>query len=644
MTPAPGGSAIVFAVKSASPTWIASSLLLACVSDAAQQTDATTHGGTEGGSSGPTSSGPSSGPTSSAGTDNPSTTITTDDPDATGEPPIIFDVSGVTDIPIGDGSSCSSDLKHVVSDTGVVLETCPPDQGCLAGMCVPACTAAAGAKGSTGCEFLVPTSPFYGNGTDVSQAGPCHALLVSNPWDRPAELSLLRDGVVYDLDDVTRIPSGIGVGTMYDAMPNTGLPSGQVAVVFLSHRPGVNNGTSLECPIGPALLEDTAPDGTAAGIAFELVSDTPIQVYDIIPYGGAASYLPSASLLFPSTAWGDGYLAITPHAETGSEWMLAVAREDNTTITINPSVAITPGTIDNAPANVATDYVIDAGEVVQWQSVADPIGSIITANKPIGMFTGNTYLLVSTADFPSSGQDSAHQMIPDVNALGSEYVGGGLYSRLANLAPESVRYRIVGVVDGTDLTWDPDAPAGAPLVLDAGDVVEFESRELFSVRSQGEDNPFALTQYMSGTLGGQPGCGNQPGPCSLGDEEWVVLVPPAQFLQSYAFFVDPTYGTSTLVVTRTRGSGGFADVEIDCLGTVDGWQPVGGDGDYEVAHVELYRAGVGMVPACETSQHFATSTGEFGVVVWGTDSAASYGYPAGGGLEAINAIVLDPEG
>lgn len=619
--------------------------VLACTSSSASSPGSTSGNGDDATSTSSVTS--TAEPTTSSAGSSPTTTpADSDDTADSGDPPVTFDVAGVIDIPVGDEVLCSSDLKRVVSETGVVLETCPPDQGCLAGMCVAACSAAAGAKGSSGCEFVIPTSPFYGNvaGGGAIQAGPCHALLVSNPWDRPATLTLSRGGDSYDVDAVARIPSGIGAGTSYDDLPATGLPSGQVAVVFLAHRPGVNNGSSLECPIAPAVLEDTAPAGTDDGIAFELQSDTPIQVYDIIPYGGASSYLPSASLLFPSTAWGDSYLAISPHAETGAEWMLAVAREDGTTISINPNVAITAGSIANPPANAVTDYDLDAGEIVQWQSTSDPVGSIITANKPIGLFTGNTYLLVTTADNPSSGQDSAHQMIPDVNALGSEYVGGGLFSRLAAFAPESVRYRIVGVVDGTDLTWDAAMPVGAPSSLDAGEVAEFETRDLFTVRSQGDDHPFALTQYMSGTLGGQPGCGDQPGLCPLGDEEWVMLVPPAQFLQSYAFFVDPTYGTSTLVVTRARGTGGFADVDIECMGTIDDWQPVGNDGIYEVAHVELFRAGVGMFPACETSQHVATSAGDFGIVVWGTDNAASYGYPAGGGLESINAIVLDPQG
>ncbi len=597
---------------------------------------------------GSTSGGPgtTTAETSASGGDDDTTT---DDVDTTVGSPIVFDVGGVGESTggVGENVVCSSDLRYVLDgDTGAIIEACGPDQGCAAGECVEACAAASAAQGSTGCEFVVPTSPFYANGQPgASQSGPCHALLVSNPWGKSAQLSLSRGGDDYDVEDFTRVPSGIGPDTDYGALPAAGIPSGQVAVVFLSHRPGVNNGgTSLECPIEPAVLEDTAAHATTEGLAFELVSDTPIQVYDIIPFGGAASFLPSASLIFPSTAWGDSYIVTSPHQQTGSEWMLAVARQDNTTVTINPKVAITPGTIDDAPVNVATDYELDAGQFVQWQSVQDPVGSIIVADRPIGVFTGNTYLLVSTMDNPSSGQDSAHQMIPDVNALGRAYVGGGLFSRLPAFAPESVLYRLVGVVDGTDLDWDPDPPIGAPDSLDAGEVVEFESRDFFTVRSQGDEYPFSLSQYMSGTLSGQPGCFDTPGICQLGDDEWITLVPPDQFLQYYAFFVDPTYGTTTLVVTRRRGTLGFHDVEIECMGTIDEWTEVGDDGEFEVAHIELFRGGVAEIPECQTSQHVATSTGDFGVVVWGTDYFASYGYAAGGGLEAINGVVLDPQG
>ena len=590
----------------------------------------------------PTGSGGSAG-TEATGGSGGTGTSGADSTMGMGEGPI-FDI-GIPDMGVGN-LTCSSDLKRVLdANSGAVVETCLPQEGCLGGQCVPACEAAAGAQGSMGCEFLVPTSPFYANGNPAAaQSGPCHALLVANSWDQSASLQLERGGMLYDVPSVSRVPTGVTTSTVYDPLPATGVPVGQVAVVFLSHRPGVANGSSLQCPVTPAVLADTASHGTSSGEAFELHSDTPIQVYDIIPFGGASSYLPSASLIYPSTAWGSSYLAISPHTDTGTKWMTVVGAEDGTTLSVQPTVAMLGGSIPNPPVAMVTNYALDRGQTLQWNSNGDLVGSIVTADKPIGMFTGNTYLRVTTADGPVSGQDSAHQMIPDVNALGSEYVGGGLYTRKASGQPESVLYRMVGVVDGTALTWDPIAPPGAPAMLGAGEVYEFQSTVAFSVLAQDDAHPFSLSQYMSGSLSG-PGCGTNPGgSCTLGDDEWVTLVPPQQFLRYYPFFVDPTYGTSTLVMVRAAGATGFADVELSCMGTVTGWQPVGAEGRYEVAHVELYRGSTGQVPACATSQHLAQSEESFGIMVWGTDSFASYGYPAGGNLQTINEVVIDPEG
>ncbi|MFT3766177.1 MAG: IgGFc-binding protein [Minicystis sp.] len=266
------------------------------------------------------------------------------------------------------------------------------------------------------------------------------------------------------------------------------------------------------------------------------------------------------------------------------------------------------------------------------------------------MFTGSTYLQVATQTSPSGGgEDSAHQQIPHIKALGSEYVAPGVVTRLASLGPESVPYRLLGVVDGTTLTYDPAPPPNAPTSLQAGQVAEFETTSIFVVRSQDDDHPFGLTHYMPGTpLGNsRDGCGPQkpfPGltECDLGDEDWVNILAPKQFLQRYVFFTDPTYGTTNLVITRAKGANGFSEVSIDCLGgNVTGWQNVDGAGKYQVAYVDLVR-GAQPIAQCTGSRHEAKSAGQFGVIVWGTDYFASYGYPAGGNAGSINNVSVPP--
>ena len=116
-----------------------------------------------------------------------------------------------------------------------------------------------------------------------------------------------------------------------------------------------------------------------------------------------------------------------------------------------------------------------------------------------------------------------------------------------------------------------------------------------------------------------------------------MLFPPAQFLSSYVFFSDPSYPTTNLVLVRVAGDdGAFAPVTIDCLGEVTGFRPVGTSGQYQMATVDLIRAGVGAgTPACRNGRHVATSAGRFGLVVWGLDSYSSYAYPGGGNARVL---------
>jgi IgGFc binding protein len=88
-----------------------------------------------------------------------------------------------------------------------------------------------------------------------------------------------------------------------------------------------------------------------------------------------------------------------------------------------------------------------------------------------------------------------------------------------------------------------------------------------------------------------------------------------------------------------KGAAGFKDVTIPCIGTVTGWQPVGGSGKYEVAAVPLVkdRAAVG---SCGNGPQSAKSDGAFGITVWGLSTFASYAYPAGGNVSTINTVVV----
>jgi hypothetical protein len=546
------------------------------------------------------------------------------------------------------GMGCSADLQSVVDGQGHIVQQCPPDQGCAGGVCIAACDAAAANHGNVGCDFLVSTPSFY-----EADQPPCFAVFLANNWPHDAKVTVTRGGQSFDVTQFGRVPDGTADATGWAAVPASGIASAKVAVLFMSQDPTSKNGPfPLNCPVPAAV---NGPNGTAVysgfdstgrGTAWHIVTDVPVSAYDMVPYGGAKSFLPSAELLFPTTAWGKNYVAVLPRPTTGPPWAQIVGSVDGTTVSIVPTAPLPagPGVI-GAPANQVTQYSLNAGEYVQWQASGadgEMTGSIILADHPIAFVGGTAFLCLHSQTSTGGGCDSAHQMIPPVAALGSEYVAPPYATRLASLEPESIPYRLVGAQDGTTLTYDPPV-AGAPSTLAQGQLAEFETTVAFSVKSQDSKHPFYVGQHMTGSIlvgPSRPATTGDVCPGYLGDEEFVNLVPPAQWLSKYVFFTDPTYTTTNLVLVRKKTSGGFQSVMVDCVGDVTGWQPVDSAGNYEVTNVDLVRGQPNG--SCTNGGHVASSSGPFGLVVWGLDACSSYAYPAGGNVVEINDVVIPP--
>lgn len=540
---------------------------------------------------------------------------------------------------------CTGDLRQIIDDNGNVIMTCPDDQGCAGGVCVPACDAAAASKGSIGCDYQIATPSFY-----AYIKPPCFAVFVANNWPKDVQLKITRGGMSYNASaGFGRIATPGQPETSWPTVPTNGIPPGKVAVLFLSHDPASVNGGPLTCPVAPAVSQTfgtalqnagSGYDNTGRGTAWHITSTYPITSYDILPYGGAKSYLPSAELLFPTTAWGTNYFGIVPlRGNAQPQWGQVVAAMDNTQITVFPNVSLpggsNGGTVAPAPANQQTKYSLKAGEYIQWQESNEMSGTIIQSNNPVAFSGGQGYDCYSSMTSSGGGCDSAHQQIPPVSAFGWEYVGMPYATRMASLQEESIKYRLVGAVKGTTLKFSP-AVSGAPSSVNAAQVADFEATGPFVVTSQDANHPFYLGQVMPGcsvTGGSRP-----PGGC-LGDEEYVNMPPPAQFLSKYVFFSDPTYPTTNLVFLRVKTGAGFQDVNLDCKGNLTGWKAVGSN--YEITNVDLIRGGQ-KNGTCDNGPHTASSNGPFGLMVWGLDTFSSYAYPAGGNIATINKVVVPP--
>ena len=533
-------------------------------------------------------------------------------------------------------STCSTDLKNVIDCNGTLIESCGVDQACLGGTCSnDPCGAAEAQQATFGCDYwaLKPD-------TISAVFGACFAVYVANTWDAPVHIDLYRGTTMVPHSGFVQIPQGQGQGLTYAPYdPASGLPPGQVAIVFVSQGTGI-----APCPVAAADNTDPWTYGTGTGTAWNIRTDRPVVAYSILPFGGGSAAATSATLLLPTNVWSENYIAVNAYAKSiavadAQPSVAVLASQDNTSVTILPKAAILGGGgLQGSAANTPVTYTLNAGQYLQLTQTVELTGSPIQADKPIGVW-GSASCLSVPAD--AIACDSAHQQIPPITALGSKYVGVRYRNRASATTEEAPPWRIVGAVDGTQLTWTPSAPAGAPTTINLGEVHEFFAPGPFVIESQDADHPFYAAQYMTGLsyIGSAT---------SEGDPEWVNVLPADQYLDRYVFFTDPTYSETSLVVVRSRDiSGSFVDVNLDCAGTLTGWQPVG---DYEYTRIDLVTGNFQNVGSCSNGRHEITSEGPFGVTVWGWGStgttpithAVSYAYPAGASVTAINQVEVPP--
>ncbi|MBM4376027.1 MAG: IgGFc-binding protein [Deltaproteobacteria bacterium] len=533
--------------------------------------------------------------------------------------------------------ACSGDLKKVTCD-GVVTKECGPDEACLGGMCTTdVCGAANVAKSSYGCDYwaLKP---------DIISAvrGACFAAFIANTWSSPVHVSVEYKGQPLQ-GEFIRIPQGQGASLTYQPYdPVAGLAVGEVAALFLAHD---SQGQGLKCPFQPAVDAPAGVVGTGFGSAFHITTDRPVVAYSIMPFGGASAQATSASLLLPTSAWDTNYVAVSafPKAQTFGPAVPSIdilARENDTTVTLLPGVSVQGGGgVASTPANQPLVYKLAAGQYLQIAQTEELTGAPIQSDKPVGVWGAASCLSVPV-DVPFC--DSAHQQIPPVRALGSRYALVRYRNRAAAMGQEETPpWRLVGAVDGTALTWKPVVPPGAPTFLQSGEVVVFEAAGPFVVSSQDADHPFYLGQYMTGSerYGGHEG-----------DPEWVNVVPVDQYLDSYVFFTDPTYSETSLVVVRQKNleTNAFEPVTLDCLGPLQGWQPIVDDLEY--TRVDLVTGAFQDVGGCSNGRREMKSVVPFGVTVWGWGTLGvtpsthdvSYAYPAGASVKAVNQVVVPP--
>ncbi len=142
------------------------------------------------------------------------------------------------------------------------------------------------------------------------------------------------------------------------------------------------------------------------------------------PYGGASSYVASATLLIPTAAWGTNYIAADGWPEDPSvgdpPFIQIIASADATHVTISPTSAIVGGTgVAPTAQGAQQTYVLNRGQVLQFEQDAELAGTAIQSDHPVSVWGGSGCMNIPVG---TPACDSAHQELLPVSALGHENV------------------------------------------------------------------------------------------------------------------------------------------------------------------------------------------------------------------------------
>ncbi len=545
---------------------------------------------------------------------------------------------------------CSLDGRSVIdSCTGDVVETCAENLACGAAKCVEPCAAAAADRSSNGCDFYFTMPRFV-----ATEPLSCFATFVVNASNQPATVSLARRGE--ELDVTHSLFRAVSNSTELEPLEGPIAP-GESAILFVADWDRDKERTFFEklwhtsCPYGSraAIEADVGTFGSNIGEAFQLKSNVPVGVTAMYPYGGAGTHFPSATLVFPVSAWAKEHVIVNGwEANKGEPSTQIYAAEDDTEVTIIGSKDIADGVgFTGAAAGTPAKITLAKGQFAQLVQTKELTGSFVFSNKPTVTLGGNGCAFVPTT---AGACDTLAQQIPPYEQWGSEYVGVGYRPRSPS-TDEIVWYRMVAARDGTELEYDPVKPAGAPTTMSAGELVLFRARanDAFVVRSRDAEHPFYLAIHMTGGSGatnpGGPG-NDAPSYGGMGDPEFVNVVPAAQYMSSYSFYADPSFSEHSLVIVRKKTHGEFKDVWLECAGNLPEWTPIDDAGQYEYRRVDLSRA---FRPGdefgdkrCTTGLQRMRSDGAFSATLWGWGTYASYAYPGGMAIRKLVDAPLAP--
>ena len=340
--------------------------------------------------------------------------------------------------------------------------------------------------------------------------------------------------------------------------------------------------------------------------ANDAVEDLGIHVtslQEVTVYG--LNYRPfstDAYLGLPTDILGTDYIVLAYQNHTtvfGDVEFGIVATQDNTTVTITPSVTTGPR-IAGVPYNI----VMNQGQTYELRNggptPTDLTGTTITSDKPIGVTSGS-----ECANIPTGYTFCDHlcEMLPPTSTWGKNFVTVPLASRI-----NGDTWRIMANQNSTNVSIGgvPQAP------INAGEYIEVVLTTQTTINS---DKPVLVCQYANGSqFSGNPG-----------DPFMMVIPPYEQYLAGYTLTTVSGYTVHYINIVAPNSVVGTLTLDGVPVPIVE-YTPIGATG-FSGAQLPI-----------DTGSHTLAATLPFGAFQYGFTTNDSYGYPGGLSLAPIATV------
>ncbi len=302
----------------------------------------------------------------------------------------------------------------------------------------------------------------------------------------------------------------------------------------------VNAGQVINIPVDSAAQLRSSE--VIENLAVHIVADEPIAVYGLSHrYQTTDTYL-----AYPIDVLGTNYRAMGYKwlAEDLLSQMAVIATEDNTKVTITPSMQTRRG----KPAGVPFTITLDKGQTYQVIPRFDPsrssdlTGSLIDADKPIAVFSGHNCAYVPDRAWKAC--NILVEQMPPTQSWGRQFFVGTLAARASSVI------RVLAGDDSTEVFENNRKVAS----LSAGQY--YENANLTENTMLTANKPILVAQFSKGFTA--PNVGTSAIADSVGDPMMIIVAPTEQFLSNYRF-ATPVKGSwehyiNILVPTESIGS------------------------------------------------------------------------------------------